>query len=143
MEGQARKVIDMCGMRAGILTGRWHPPSIHPQEHRRRAPTVRNAVAVIIPAVFFGAPGVIGAVFSIRRWRDRPLARTLGWPRPFQHHPVRPRMVNGLVMLRLAQRVASVMSVRPARRRALIARLRSEARTRGPERVRTRELSSR
>jgi hypothetical protein len=36
-------------------------------------------------------------------------------------------MVNGLVMFRLAQRVASVMSVRPARRSALIARLRSEA----------------
>ncbi len=64
-------------------------------------------------------------------------------PRLFQHHPVSPRMVNGLVMSRLAQRVASVMLVRPARRRALMARLRSEARTRGPERVRTRELSSR
>ncbi|OON28089.1 MULTISPECIES: hypothetical protein [Micromonospora] len=32
--------------------------------------------------------------------------------RPFQHHLVLPRMVNGLVMLRLAHRVASVMSVR-------------------------------
>ncbi|WP_370461895.1 transposase, partial [Micromonospora sp. ALFpr18c] len=49
-------------------------------------------------------------------------------PRPFHDHDVRPRMVNGLVMLRAAQRVASVMSGRPARRRALMARLRSEAR---------------
>jgi hypothetical protein len=80
---------------------------------------------------------------------DREL-RPLAWidlppvpSRPFQHHSVRPRMVNGLVMLRLAQRVASVMSIRPARRSALIARFRSEARTRGPDRVRTREWSSR
>ncbi len=52
-------------------------------------------------------------------------------------------MVNGLFMLRAAHRVASVMSVRPARRRALMARLRSEARTWGSERVQTREWSSR
>jgi hypothetical protein len=63
--------------------------------------------------------------------------------RPFQDHAVRPRIVNGLVMLRQAHRVASVMSARPARRRALIARLRSEARTRGPDRVRTVDWSSR
>ncbi|WP_430791273.1 Eco29kI family restriction endonuclease, partial [Actinoplanes sp. G11-F43] len=114
-------------------------------------------------------PSLIPAAESRRRVRDR-LARNAGKPttesvfandltdselddfgdlfsaatdaRSFQHHPVRPRMVNGLVISRLAQRVASVMSVRPARRRALMARLRSEARTRGPERVRTREWSS-
>jgi len=40
-------------------------------------------------------------------------------------------MVNGRVMLRLAHRVASVMSARPARCRAPIARLRRDARTRG------------
>ncbi len=52
-------------------------------------------------------------------------------------------MVNGLVISRLARRVASVMSMRPASRRALIARLRGEARMRGPDRVRIRESSSR
>jgi len=51
-------------------------------------------------------------------------------------------MVNGLLMLRQAQRVASVMSVRPARRSAPMARLRGQAMTRGPLRVRMRQWSS-
>ena len=41
-------------------------------------------------------------------------------------------MANGLSMDRLAQRVASVTSVRPERRRAQIARLRKAAITLGP-----------
>jgi len=47
-------------------------------------------------------------------------------------------MANGLFMLRQAQRVASVMSVRPARRSAPMARLRSDAMTREPLLVRIR-----
>ena len=35
-------------------------------------------------------------------------------PRPFQDHELSPRMANGLSMYRLAQRVASVVSWRPA-----------------------------
>lgn len=42
-------------------------------------------------------------------------------------HGVSPRIVKGLFMFRVAQRVASAMSVRPARRRAPMARLRSAA----------------
>ena len=52
-------------------------------------------------------------------------------------------MVNGRSMDRLAHRVASVVSVRPARRRALMARLRRDAMTLGPERVLTCDWSSR
>ena len=51
-------------------------------------------------------------------------------------------MANGLSMDRLAQRVASVTSVRPERRRAQIARLRKAAMTLGPDRVLTCDLSS-
>jgi hypothetical protein len=52
-------------------------------------------------------------------------------------------MANGLSMDRLAQRVASVTSVRPERRRAQIARLRrAAAMTLGPDRVLTCDLSS-
>jgi hypothetical protein len=47
------------------------------------------------------------------------------------------------VALRLAQRVASVVSCRPARWRAPTARLLKVAMARGLERVRTVELSSR
>jgi hypothetical protein len=50
-------------------------------------------------------------------------------------------MVKGRSMERPAQRVASVMSVRPARRRAPIARLRKVAMILGPDRVRTFHLS--
>ena len=44
-------------------------------------------------------------------------------------------MVNGWSMDRLAHRVASVMSARPARRRALMARLRRAAMILGRDRV--------
>src|SRR5262249_39134973 len=47
----------------------------------------------------------------------------------FEEPDLRPRMANGLSMDRLAQRVASVTSVRPERRRAQIARLRRAAMT--------------
>src|ERR1039458_9499659 len=68
---------------------------------------------------------------------------TLGrTPRPFQDHDVSPRMVNGRSMERPAHRVASVTSVRPARRCAPIARLRRAAMTLGPDRVLTWDLSS-
>ncbi len=46
-------------------------------------------------------------------------------------------MVKGRSMERLAQRVASVVSCRPARWRAPMARFLSAAMARGPERVRT------
>ena len=62
--------------------------------------------------------------------------------RPFQDHDVSPRMANGLSMDRQAQRVASVTSARPERRRAQIARLRRAAMTLGPDRVLTCDLSS-
>src|SRR5216683_6822092 len=62
--------------------------------------------------------------------------------RPFQDHDVSPRMVNGRSMERPAHRVASVTSVRPARRCAPIARLRRAAMTLGPDRVLTWDLSS-
>ena len=62
--------------------------------------------------------------------------------RPFQDHDVSPRMVKGLSMERPAHRVASVMSGRPARRRAPIARLRRAAMILGPFRVLTWDLSS-
>jgi len=51
--------------------------------------------------------------------------------------------VKGRSIYRLAQRVASVVSWRPARRSAPIARFLSAAITLGPDRVRTMELSSR
>ena len=51
-------------------------------------------------------------------------------------------MVNGRSIDRLAHRVASVMSVRPARRRALMARLRMAAMILGPDRVLAWDLSS-
>ena len=62
--------------------------------------------------------------------------------RPFQDHDVSPRMVNGRSMERPAHRVASVTSVRPARRSAPIARLRRAAMILGPDRVLTWDLSS-
>ena len=62
---------------------------------------------------------------------------------PFQDHEVSPRIVKGRSMYRLAQRVAWVVSWRPARRRAPIARFLSAAMTLGPDLVRTAELSSR
>jgi hypothetical protein len=52
-------------------------------------------------------------------------------------------MVKGRFMLRLAQRVASVVSWRPARCRAPTTRFLRVAMARGPERVWTVELSSR
>ena len=63
-------------------------------------------------------------------------------PRLFQDHDVSPRMVNGRSMERPAHRVASVMSMRPARRSAPIARLRRAAMILGPDRVLTWDLSS-
>ena len=50
--------------------------------------------------------------------------------------------MNGRSMDRLAHRVALVMSGRPARRRALMARLRMDAMILGPDRVLTCDLSS-
>ena len=58
-------------------------------------------------------------------------------------HGVRPRSWKGRCILRPAQRVASLMSRRPARCSVPMARLRRPAMTRGPERVRARESSSR
>jgi hypothetical protein len=60
--------------------------------------------------------------------------------RLFQDRVVSPRMVNARWGRRLAHRVASVMSVRPVRRSAPMARLRRAAMTRGPDRVHTVEL---
>src|SRR5258707_14514879 len=57
--------------------------------------------------------------------------------RPFQDHDVNPRMVKGRSMLRLAHRVASVVSWRPARCRAPTARVLRVAMARGPGRGRT------
>ena len=68
---------------------------------------------------------------------------TVQQARPFQDHDMRPRMVKGRSMLRLAQRVASVVSCRPARCRAPTARFLRVAMALGPERVRTVEWSSR
>ena len=70
------------------------------------------------------------------------MTASLAGTRPFQDHDVRPRVVNGRSMDRLAHRAASVTSVRPKRRRAQIARLRSEAMILGPDRVLTCDLSS-
>jgi predicted NACHT family NTPase len=56
---------------------------------------------------------------------------------------VRPSSWKGRCILRPAQRVASEMSRRPDKCSAPTARLRRPAMTRGPERVRTREWSSR
>ena len=53
------------------------------------------------------------------------------------------RTVDGRFMDRLAHRVASVTSVRPARRKAPMARLRMAAMILGPDQVLTWELSSR
>ena len=69
-------------------------------------------------------------------------AYSLLHPRPFQDHDVSPRIVKGRSMERPAHRVASVTSVRPARRRAPMARLRRPAMILGPDRVLTWDLSS-
>ena len=61
----------------------------------------------------------------------------------FQDHGISLRVVKGRFMARVAQRVASEMSCRPVSRRAPMARLRRAAMTRGPDRVRAAELSSR
>ncbi len=58
-------------------------------------------------------------------------------------HGVSRRMVKGRSVLRVAQRVASAMSLRPARRIAPTARLRRVAMTLGPDLVWTLESSSR
>jgi hypothetical protein len=63
-------------------------------------------------------------------------------PRAFQDHDVSPRIWRGRLMERAAHLVASVMSVRPAMRRAPTARLRRAAMMRGPDRVLTLEASS-
>jgi tetratricopeptide (TPR) repeat protein len=63
-------------------------------------------------------------------------------PRPFQDHDVSPRIVKGRSMERPAHRVASVTSVRPAMRKAPMARLRRPAMILGPDRVLTWDLSS-
>jgi hypothetical protein len=60
----------------------------------------------------------------------------------FQDHEVRPRMANGRSMDRPAQRVASVTSVRPNRRRAQMAGFCKTAMILGPDRILTRDLSS-
>jgi mannose-6-phosphate isomerase-like protein (cupin superfamily) len=60
----------------------------------------------------------------------------------FQDH-VSLRILKGRCMTRPASRLASVMSRRPARWWAPTARLRRPAMTRGPDLVRTVELSSR
>lgn len=51
-------------------------------------------------------------------------------------------MVKGRSMRRAAHRVASVISVRPASRRALMARLRSAAMILGPDQILIWDLSS-
>jgi hypothetical protein len=84
-----------------------------------------------------GLPSVRGSSLSLSRGASQAYA-----PRPFQDHYVSPRMVKGRSMERAAHRVASVTSVRPARRSALMARLRSAAIALGPDRVLTWDLSS-
>ena len=87
---------------------------------------------------------------GVRRYRQRVSRRgqlqgAVGFgstPRPFQDHYASRRMVKGLSMERAAHRVASVTSVRPARRSAPMARLRRAAMALGPERVLTWDLSS-
>ena len=83
-----------------------------------------------------------GGVYQFRHARLQQYLATPPAPRPFQDHDVRPRMVKGLSMERPAHRVASVMSGRPASRRAPIARLRRAAMILGPFRVLTWDLSS-
>lgn len=61
----------------------------------------------------------------------------------FQDRRVSPSMSNGRCMKRLAHRVAAVMSVRPVRRSAPMARLRSPAMTWGPDLVLVLDSSSR
>jgi hypothetical protein len=68
--------------------------------------------------------------------------RSLLLPRPFQDHDVSPRIVKGRSMERPAHWVASVTSVRPAMRKAPMARLRRPAMILGPDRVLTLDLSS-
>src|SRR4051812_42490943 len=70
------------------------------------------------------------------------VVRTVVPPRSFQDH-VSLRILKGRCMTRPASRLASVMSRRPARWWAPTARLRRPAMTRGPDLVRTVELSSR
>jgi hypothetical protein len=97
-----------------------------------------------------GSPPLLwpgGVITADPRSFRRPLlcpccSRAAAHPRPFQDHYVSPRMVKGLSMERAAHRVASVTSVRPARRSAPMARLRGAAMALGPERVLTRDLSS-
>jgi hypothetical protein len=67
---------------------------------------------------------------------------TIADPRSFQDH-VSLRILKGRCMTRPASRLASAMSRRPARWWAPTARLRRPAMTRGPDLVRTVELSSR
>src|SRR5262249_40844 len=96
------------------------------------------------------APDLIGQDFTAgapnTRWcGDITYIRTVeGWvSRSFQDHGVSLRILKGRCMLRLAARVASVMSRRPVSRMAPMARLGRAAMTRGPERVRAVEWSSR
>jgi hypothetical protein len=109
-----------------------------------------TALAALLPVTAFGhrRPRSLGTTGIYRRHhgnmrRDGALAVLGRGPRLFQDHYVRPRMVNGRSMDRLAHRVASVMSVHPARRKAPMARLRMAAMILGPDRVLTWELSSR
>jgi hypothetical protein len=71
-----------------------------------------------------------------------PIPKSGGGTRSFQDH-VSLSILKGLCMTRPASRLASVMSRRPARWWAPTARLRRPAMTRGPDLVRTVELSSR
>lgn len=64
-------------------------------------------------------------------------------PRSFQDHDTSLRILKGRSLARSAQRVVSVMSRRPVSRMAPTARLRRAAMTRGPDRVRALEWSSR
>ena len=92
----------------------------------------------------FTAEGAIEASARIEKFDEKVVddLAARGLPRPFQDHDVSPRMVKGRSMERPAHRVASVTSMRPARRSAPIARLRRAAMTLGPDRVLTLDLSS-
>jgi hypothetical protein len=87
-------------------------------------------------------PSMKVSMAAMRSVTEVKLPRRMAWPRPFQDHDVSPRMMNGRSIERPAHRVASVTSMRPARRSAPIARLRRAAMTLGPDRVLTLDLSS-
>jgi hypothetical protein len=114
----------------------WSPDAFTPHVYQK------DHLAVSGDGVDEGGIPVVDVAAEVLQEHHRRASRGVAEARPFQDHDVRPRMVNGLSMERPAHRVASVMSGRPASRRAPIARLRKAAMILGPFRVLTWDLSS-